>query len=515
MSVEKEKWAEAHRYGCLSASQMGCALGLRGCVSDFIHYERELKHTHLAFKGNEFTSHGIKIEPIARGVYEFYTGNEVLDGGFHVHTEHTFLGCSPDGIIINTDGSIGILEIKSPFHSLYTPGNPSNMSNGIPKAYMCQMQCQMEITNTAYCDFFVYLHDTRDRVAWRVKRSAAWWAWAKSKLILVSRAISAESVPEALRSRKFCFPAFDFDTIDAHVLIASKKHANVFGPAALCEPRGYALHVGDHCFLYEKETIVCRNVSGFAICGTSYLQARPVRIIENGSSDDPYYTVFDSEYHCIYRALGKNLFAQDSDPDSGHIVPRQSTSPPRKRLHAEKDISKTEIERIRPLLFSVRDIGEYYGSLSGDAKILIVEGVMNDGHKPAVGRLLERVISRFHACAYCTYKDLMRCMRPIEKDEEESSEPDTQADDSVAIADLKAKLVSSELDFVLIFGENESEFFNWKLLPSWSTPTLFLPAFTSLPHRQKSTLKKAPDNVIMWSDGCLRQRCRVISSYWG
>ena len=58
---------------------------------------------------NAHTERGNLLEPDARDMYEFISGNEVLEVGFILDDSLDF-GCSPDGLV-GTDGG---LELKCP-----------------------------------------------------------------------------------------------------------------------------------------------------------------------------------------------------------------------------------------------------------------------------------------------------------------------------------------------------------------------------------------------------------------
>ncbi|KAF8301946.1 putative YqaJ-like viral recombinase domain containing protein [Trypanosoma cruzi] len=263
---KKLQWKEGFPFG-LSASQFGMALGFCGRVVDFVDYLRNVVGTELEFKCNASTVHGNKTEPKARALYELLTGTAVSDGGFFV-TDDRLLGCSPDGRIfydvnlslpsssdcvksyiehtspdtpvsvpipfcskwsrqgkrtvaparVPTQRACRLLEIKSPYYSLYDGSKPEYQPFGIPLHYLCQMQGQMAIANADECDFFVYL----DRcvcqvVAWRVRRSSEFWKWAKPKLLQVVEWV--RDGPPASLDRRFEFEAFDFDKIVVEPLI--------------------------------------------------------------------------------------------------------------------------------------------------------------------------------------------------------------------------------------------------------------------------------------------------------
>ncbi|KAG8345443.1 YqaJ like viral recombinase domain [Trypanosoma vivax] len=274
---KKREWKSRTPHG-LSASQFGMALGFMGRVSDYVDYLRNVVDTELEFTGNATTVHGNVTEPKSRALYELLTGTPVSDGGFFI-AENDLLGCSPDGCIFevgptthdrtsthyqncinkenveNSTISIRIpfkpkkmrkefqhesscsvithsppqehpaqrkpcrlLEIKSPFFSLYNGSRKSYQPFGIPQQYMCQMQGQMAIAGVDVCDFFVYLdRPSCQVVAWRVYRSAEFWDWARPKLLQVSEWVA--SGPPPWLDRRFEFGTFDFSRISVEPLI--------------------------------------------------------------------------------------------------------------------------------------------------------------------------------------------------------------------------------------------------------------------------------------------------------
>lgn len=90
---------------------------------------------------------GQKYEPLSVMMYEHMYDSSVEDFGCIQHPRYSFIGASPDGIIIRSNtGRYGrMLEIK----------NIVNREiNGIPKKeYWIQMQLQMEVCDLDECDF--------------------------------------------------------------------------------------------------------------------------------------------------------------------------------------------------------------------------------------------------------------------------------------------------------------------------------------------------------------------------
>lgn len=91
--------------------------------------------------------HGKRFEQVSVQYYEYVYGAKVAEFGCVPHSEHAFLGASPDGIVVNEDcPRFGrMLEIKNV---------TTRKINGIPKEdYWIQMQIQMEVCNLNECDF--------------------------------------------------------------------------------------------------------------------------------------------------------------------------------------------------------------------------------------------------------------------------------------------------------------------------------------------------------------------------
>jgi putative phage-type endonuclease len=95
---------------------------------------------------------GLRLEPVAREMYEQRTGNHMPDGAYVCDTEHRFKA-SLDGINLDEDG---LLEIK-------VPGQKTHEGCGrgeVPDHYMDQMQWYMMVTGAEWCDFVtLYYYD--------------------------------------------------------------------------------------------------------------------------------------------------------------------------------------------------------------------------------------------------------------------------------------------------------------------------------------------------------------------
>lgn len=92
---------------------------------------------------------GTEMEPDARAVYEFYSGNPVSEVGFVPHPVISQSGASPDGLV----GDLGLVEIKCP----QTATHIETLLGGvIPGKYIHQMQWQMACAGRQWCDWVSY-----------------------------------------------------------------------------------------------------------------------------------------------------------------------------------------------------------------------------------------------------------------------------------------------------------------------------------------------------------------------
>lgn len=90
---------------------------------------------------------GVRYEPVTAEWYSHTHACEIGEFGCIRHRIHSFLGASPDGIVVNPNSSRygRMIEIKNIVNREIT---------GIPKkGYWIQMQMQLEVCNLEHCDF--------------------------------------------------------------------------------------------------------------------------------------------------------------------------------------------------------------------------------------------------------------------------------------------------------------------------------------------------------------------------
>lgn len=147
--------AEWHlqRLGKVTASRVADVLskGKSGESAGRKNYRTELVVQRLTGQPGEYFTNaamewGTATEPMARVAYEATMGIFVNQVAFIDHPRIVNFGCSPDGLI----GDDGLLEIKCPNSSTHieylTDDKP-------PAKYIPQMQCQMAVMGSKWCDF--------------------------------------------------------------------------------------------------------------------------------------------------------------------------------------------------------------------------------------------------------------------------------------------------------------------------------------------------------------------------
>jgi len=93
---------------------------------------------------------GTRFEPVAKKIYEENTKCKIYDVSCVQHPVHSFLGASPDGLIVpNDDNDMRrygrLVEFKCPMSRA--------PKDEIPPAYVHQMQMQMECTGIDECEY--------------------------------------------------------------------------------------------------------------------------------------------------------------------------------------------------------------------------------------------------------------------------------------------------------------------------------------------------------------------------
>ena len=173
-----EEWFK-QRLGHVTASRMSEALS-KGTGVTRDKYKMQLISERLTGQSeksfsNEYMERGVQQEKFALMRYEADTNCIVDEAEFYTHPTIKWLGASPDGLLMDEDGSIkGLIEIKC----LKTENHLEfflSESPKIPAKYIVQMQCQMWVTGAEWCDFVSFdsrvTYEHRQIFISRVKRN--------------------------------------------------------------------------------------------------------------------------------------------------------------------------------------------------------------------------------------------------------------------------------------------------------------------------------------------------------
>jgi hypothetical protein len=114
---------------------------------------------------------GVFYESWARGWYSFKNDVDVLETGFVVHDDYSFIGCSPDGLV----GNDGMVEIK---YRKYLRTFKQHAQAEITRTVDAQVQTQMFVCDRQWCDYVNYWrsieHDQEKGHIQRVYRNDAY-----------------------------------------------------------------------------------------------------------------------------------------------------------------------------------------------------------------------------------------------------------------------------------------------------------------------------------------------------
>lgn len=120
--------------------------------------------------------HGRECEPYAKKQYEtetsrFHHNFKTRECGLYINKHYVYLGASPDLLVTCSCCGDGLVEIKCPIvakckhctHFCYCSppsclerSDDGTYSLKMKHSYYCQIMGQLAITNSVYCDFFIY-----------------------------------------------------------------------------------------------------------------------------------------------------------------------------------------------------------------------------------------------------------------------------------------------------------------------------------------------------------------------
>lgn len=145
-----KEWYQA-RYNMMTASNLWQTLGSDAQKNRFIYDKCKplsLDIVESKWMTTDGSLHwGVKYEPLTVMVYEKMTGAKVEMFGCISHPEYTFLGASPDGIVVNPESPLygRLVEIKN-IYNRDMDGTPS-------EPYWIQIQSQLACCDLDFCDF--------------------------------------------------------------------------------------------------------------------------------------------------------------------------------------------------------------------------------------------------------------------------------------------------------------------------------------------------------------------------
>jgi len=172
----------------ITASDAGAACGLGKYALPRSLWEVKVQKIERGQDDSEAAAHGIQCESHVKKWYQekFSIIVQSVECRWHSEDDKSFLGASPDGIV-DRDGVITILEVKCPLHSEWL--------EYIPVEHMAQIQLQLEVFNSAFCDYVCYFHKL-DRVkVWRVYRNKTYWKWMFDRLRRFQDCVQTETEP--------------------------------------------------------------------------------------------------------------------------------------------------------------------------------------------------------------------------------------------------------------------------------------------------------------------------------
>jgi putative phage-type endonuclease len=267
------EWYEA-RKGLVTASSVGAILNLDPYREPRDVLRQMVRSYHKAepeFTGNAATEYGTSREPGAIVDFAMDAGYTVRKVGFMVH-ESGWIGASPDGIVLDGQDGLALLEVKCPYRMRDPKGGTQHKPVSDYPHYYAQMQVQMLCANAQRCYFWQWASHTthldlvhRDNV-WLTKHIAPLREFYELFLSEIDnpehlkplrKEIETASVAKLLREYDEVCDQLDFATtrkkeiIDELALVADGRDSLMCGrPFTKVEREGavsYAQVVKKHC----------------------------------------------------------------------------------------------------------------------------------------------------------------------------------------------------------------------------------------------------------------------------
>ncbi len=121
--------------------------------------QQRLKYFHETVMSTKSMQHGKNTEATAREQFCTLFKKEALPSGLIISQELPFLACTPDGLIIEENGEMSVLEIKCPASCKDGPVSVDYIVDGQLKenhSYYMQIQLQMYLSKSKLCYLFIF-----------------------------------------------------------------------------------------------------------------------------------------------------------------------------------------------------------------------------------------------------------------------------------------------------------------------------------------------------------------------
>ena len=130
--------------------------GLETLVTEILAKKYSIQDIEKRYT-NEDLERGIELEPLARSIYELRTEQKVEEIGFVIDEEIPKVGgASPDGVIGDFEGLVEIKSFNNEKHFELICQYKETGKFEVESKYQWQMQQQMLITGSPWCDYVVF-----------------------------------------------------------------------------------------------------------------------------------------------------------------------------------------------------------------------------------------------------------------------------------------------------------------------------------------------------------------------
>lgn len=185
--------------------------------------------------------YGRQMEPEARKAYATrqkklrHRSLKVEECGLFVHKDHVYVGASPDGLISCKCCGTGVLEIKCPLSIAHE--NPNDVGMGYLNkteggwslkenhAHYSQVQAEMAVTGTKWCDFVVYTHKGMiiERIAFNEN---TWMDLLSAAQHFYRHNVAPKLLVKILESNNMITPLNTADNVGSNPLPSTSKEDN-------------------------------------------------------------------------------------------------------------------------------------------------------------------------------------------------------------------------------------------------------------------------------------------------